>query len=312
MSKPNRWFPVNVDRMAGETMTLTAEQIGAYVLLKMAYWRNQGPLPDDDESFASAAKVALPAWRKMRAKIAVFFVVENGLWTSTELEEELAKAQTTFGQKSKAGKASAEAKKLARQTNGADHEPATAVATAVDAAAVTGRATEPQRTGNGDPDGSATLLPLTLTDASSEASSRAAARDLAKRAVEISDALQAICGTDQNRHRAWAVVAPITGWLQAGADPDLDIFPAVRAVMARRNAKSEGAPASPAYLTAAVMDALAARSGSKPPATPSAPADPEREAAAKLFNAAMDAWVEGGRNGPMPELASYLPKREAA
>lgn len=137
---------------------------------------------------------------------------------------------------------------------------------------------------------------------------------LAKRAAAVSAELKTICDTDENRHPAWAVISPIVGWLQAGADPNLDVYPAAKAVMARRNGK--GAPSSPSYLTQPVLDAMRSRLAGSAPAPAAAvdesPPDPIREEAAKKMIKAMDVWRENGRQGPMPTVEDHMPKANGA
>lgn len=130
---------------------------------------------------------------------------------------------------------------------------------------------------------------------------------LSEKAVQVSQRLKTILGTDENRHPAWARLDHIAAWLTAGADPELDIYPAAAAA----NARGKGPPRSPAYLAEAVMDAVRTRTtpgenGARHDAMNGnghAPPNPEREAAARKFNRDLDAWIAAGREGPMPELA---------
>ena len=56
--KRDAWFPFNVGDYVRDTMHLTTEQHGAYLLLMLAYWP-RGPLPDNDNALASIAKVGV-------------------------------------------------------------------------------------------------------------------------------------------------------------------------------------------------------------------------------------------------------------
>lgn len=291
MSKPDDWYPHYIADYAADTMHLTTVQHGAYRLLMDAYWRNQGPLEGDDEALAAITRLPLKEWRKMRPTIARFFQID-GAWSHKRIEKELTKARQISEQKANAGRASAEAKRQ-RRVNGGSTPVSTALPTAE------------QRDGDGAATGTSTagqpLIPHTSQAAPSGAAGDAA---LARRSAKVSEDLKAIFGTDENRTPGWAVLAEISGWLMAGADPDLDILPTARSMAQRFAGKRP--PGSPSYLTNAVMEALAKRRGIVSAAPALVPIDSEREAAAQRLNVAMDGWIARGREGPMPKLEDFL------
>jgi uncharacterized protein YdaU (DUF1376 family) len=95
------WRPQWIGDELAETARLSTEQFGAYQLLLMAYWRNRGPLPDDDEELATITRLGRAGWKKQRAKIALLFVVENGVWRHLNLDAEWAQSMA-LAQKRKA------------------------------------------------------------------------------------------------------------------------------------------------------------------------------------------------------------------
>lgn len=150
--RPDRWMPLYVGEYLADTMRLTTLQHGAYLLLIMAYWRSGEPLPDDDEDLAAITKLPLKDWQRMRAKIAAFFMVGDGVWRHKRVNKELDKAEGKTVQQSEAGKASAAARKARRNATASANEKPTTVetpdATDVDTGEVTGTPTEGQPEGN--------------------------------------------------------------------------------------------------------------------------------------------------------------------
>jgi len=93
VAKTDIWMPLYVADYLGDTMRLTTEQHGAYLLLIMDYWRN-GPLPDDDSSLSSITKLPVSTWRKYRPMFEKLFKVSEGAWRHKRIDEELQQAQT--------------------------------------------------------------------------------------------------------------------------------------------------------------------------------------------------------------------------
>lgn len=288
------WYPKDVTAYRLDTRHLTTLEHGAYNLLIDEYMLTRQPLPDDDRALASIAKMPLVEWSQIAPTIRAFFRARAGLLTLKRCDAIL------NAQDNSSKRLSQNAKKAAEKRWSTVKD--------LDASRMPDACVEHAPAMLGDARGRLE----SKKDAVSTASSREAAADtkaLARKAADISTELKTICGTDENRHPAWAVISPIVGWLQAGADPDLDILPATRAVMARRNGK--GPPSSPGYLTQPVLDAMQSRLAGSTSTTPSAvrePDDPIREAAAVANLKALDRWVEGGRKGPMPTIEDHMPK----
>lgn len=91
-NKVDAWMPLWIGAYLADTMTLTTQQHGAYLLLLFAYWRNRGPLDDDDEDLASVVKASSLEWKKLRPKLERFFIVADGRWSHKRADDELQKA----------------------------------------------------------------------------------------------------------------------------------------------------------------------------------------------------------------------------
>jgi len=91
MSKPFS-MPLLVDRYLGDTERLSLEQHGAYMLLLMAMWKNNGSIPDDDEENARMLRVGVRKWRSIKERLLPFLIVygsgESRQITQKRLQEQ--------------------------------------------------------------------------------------------------------------------------------------------------------------------------------------------------------------------------------
>lgn len=90
--KTDIWMPLYIGDYLSDTMRLTTEQHGAYLLLLMEHWM-QGPIPDDDETLAAVTKLSIERWQKTRGLLLGYFSVSSGFWTHKRVVEEKAKAE---------------------------------------------------------------------------------------------------------------------------------------------------------------------------------------------------------------------------
>ncbi|MBZ9742154.1 MULTISPECIES: YdaU family protein [unclassified Mesorhizobium] len=81
-----------VSDFVGDTLQLSTEQIGAYMLLLMAMWNAGGSLPDDEARLARVARLPLKRWRAISADLLAFFEREGGQVGHKRLTKELRKA----------------------------------------------------------------------------------------------------------------------------------------------------------------------------------------------------------------------------
>jgi uncharacterized protein YdaU (DUF1376 family) len=94
MPKGRVWMPFYVGDYLRDTMHLTTEEHGAYLLLILAYWSRGGPLPNDDRWLAHVVGVGashncLRKWRQLRPTLERFFIISD-VWTHSRIETELA------------------------------------------------------------------------------------------------------------------------------------------------------------------------------------------------------------------------------
>lgn len=92
-----------VSDFIGDTLQLSTEQIGAYMLLLMAMWNAGGRLPDDDARLARVARLSLKKWRAISADLMTFFEREKGEIGHKRLTRELRKASVKSEARAAAG-----------------------------------------------------------------------------------------------------------------------------------------------------------------------------------------------------------------
>lgn len=106
-SRPDSFMPLWIGDYLADTMRLTRDQHGGYLLLIMDYWRHAQALPDDDLSLAAVTKSTPEEWKKLRPVLAKFFTIEGGVWKHGRIEDELKKAQESYNSKVERAKAGA-------------------------------------------------------------------------------------------------------------------------------------------------------------------------------------------------------------
>jgi uncharacterized protein YdaU (DUF1376 family) len=94
-------MPVFTDALIGDTTHLSTEQFGAYVLILLATWRNNGrALPDDDARMARLCRAGVQRWRsKLRPSLVEFFDISDGLWHQHRLEKEWARVESLIAKR---------------------------------------------------------------------------------------------------------------------------------------------------------------------------------------------------------------------
>lgn len=106
MVKTDIWMPVFIGDYLADTMHLSTEQHGAYLLLLFHLWR-RGSLRDEDAVLAQISGLGESAWKQHRGVLAEFFRVHGGLWQHARVEKERARVAATTQSKAKKAKLAA-------------------------------------------------------------------------------------------------------------------------------------------------------------------------------------------------------------
>lgn len=102
-TKPDTWMPFYIGDYLADTLHLSRDQHGGYMLLIIAYWRNGAPLLDDDGYLGAITKASAAEWKKLRPVLSRFFTVTDGHWSHKRIDKEIAKAANRSNERSNAG-----------------------------------------------------------------------------------------------------------------------------------------------------------------------------------------------------------------
>lgn len=104
-----------------DTIHLTTEENGAYILIIMNYWQTGKPIPE--KRLQPISRVDNGRWTDVKDSLIDFFVVgDDGSWIHARIEEELEKVRAKSIKCSDAGKKSALAKALKNKNKSTDVE----------------------------------------------------------------------------------------------------------------------------------------------------------------------------------------------
>ena len=109
------YMPLYVGDYLRDTMHLSTEEHGAYLLILMTLWSRGGSLPADAETLAQAARLAPRRWAAAGPKVLALLTVEGGQVTQKRLAAELTKDATIRAKRKEAGELGVIARRLNRR-----------------------------------------------------------------------------------------------------------------------------------------------------------------------------------------------------
>lgn len=100
-----------------DTMHLSTEEHGAYLLLMFNYWQTGRAIPKN--RLAKIARVSSERWGAVEESLSEFFIDNGTEWIHERIEDDLAAVRETLAKRSSAGKASAQSRRNRKETQSA-------------------------------------------------------------------------------------------------------------------------------------------------------------------------------------------------
>lgn len=108
----NPFMQLYVGDYLADTLDLTTEQHGAYLLLLMTMWRHDAKLPNDPAKLARIARISVRRWHLVWSEIQHFFYVDGDQIRNKRLDREHQKAASISEKRSASGAAGGRAKAM--------------------------------------------------------------------------------------------------------------------------------------------------------------------------------------------------------
>lgn len=105
MAKSDIWMPLYPGDYLRDTMHLSTEEHGAYLLLLMSLWAQGGQMSADSKQLARRVLMPLERWQAIEAIILEFFTVVDGVLTHNRVSREIERAQQQVTRAKDGGKA---------------------------------------------------------------------------------------------------------------------------------------------------------------------------------------------------------------
>lgn len=109
------WFPYHIKDIRSETYNMSRFEKCLYVDLIEILWENDGSVPSEDKWLSANLGMKLREWASVKDRVLRSFEISNGILSHKRISLELNKAKACLDQKRRAGIASAEAKKAAKE-----------------------------------------------------------------------------------------------------------------------------------------------------------------------------------------------------
>ena len=92
MTRPKAFMRLYWADLLADTLHLGRSEFGSYMLLIGAYWRQGGPLQDDDECLRNICRCDVSEWARCKGMLSNLFDINDGYWTHKRIDQELKRA----------------------------------------------------------------------------------------------------------------------------------------------------------------------------------------------------------------------------
>jgi len=113
--KVDIWFPFYVNDYIADTMDLSTEEHGIYLLLLIHYWKKRGNLTKDIKKLQAITRIPEEKLPQLREILSEYFIEKEDSYSSKRLDEELEKAQSRRAAASENGKKGGRPKKITQK-----------------------------------------------------------------------------------------------------------------------------------------------------------------------------------------------------
>ena len=255
-----------VSDFLGDTLHLSTEEVGAYLLLLMAMWNAGGVLENDEAKLARITRTSAKKWRSIGPTILEFFLVGPDGITHRRLREELRKSDEKSTLRAKVGLLGGRAKALK------DRQPDLPNASGLPWHSPEARVQIPDSYVP-----SQQQQPVTRESSAPAAPAAAAspgAIDLSSK--EIERRCREAAGYEQQPFPGLFVTGPIVDLIVDGFDLEADILPVIRAKAEGMRAAGAAPARSWSYFAPAIREAKVRRlaAANAPPRPQSQPFKP--------------------------------------
>jgi uncharacterized protein YdaU (DUF1376 family) len=87
------WLPLYIGDTLSETQEMSTLEVGALILLKIQYWKKQGPIPANKDKLSRICRLSLDEFDKVWNSISHLFIEKDGFLIDQRSDSEIETAK---------------------------------------------------------------------------------------------------------------------------------------------------------------------------------------------------------------------------